>query len=105
MTYCDDISVWALQEQRLCTTYRNEKVWNGFLVTCPRFAVLSAASGDVSGSAVNDHNHEEDEVEPGKRAPISRNISDRKKLQSFAQTTHLNPVINPQAIEKNISGT
>jgi hypothetical protein len=50
-------------------TCRNEKVRDGFLVACPGLAVLSAAPGNVSGGAVNDHYHEEHEVEPWERAP------------------------------------
>jgi hypothetical protein len=50
-------------------TYWNEKVRDGFLIARPGLAVLSAASGDISRSAVDDHDHEEDEVEPRERAP------------------------------------
>jgi hypothetical protein len=32
-------------------------------------------------------------------------ISECTKLQVFRHMTYLNPVINPQAMEKNISGT
>jgi hypothetical protein len=69
MTYYNYVRDFIIQEQRFWATDRNEKVRDGFLIACPGLAVLSAASGNISGGAVNDHHHEEDEVEPGERAP------------------------------------
>jgi hypothetical protein len=55
--------------ERAHATYRDEEVWHGFFVACPGFTVLSTASGDVSSGAVDDHDHEEDKVEPWEWAP------------------------------------
>jgi len=63
------LSVIASTRIEVFATYWNEKVRHGFLITRPGLAVLSAAPGNVSAGAVDDHNHEEDEVEPGERAP------------------------------------
>lgn len=64
---------WSLSRwQNVFMTHRNEKVRDSFLIARPGFAVLSAAPGDISRGAMDDHNHEEDEVEPGERAPSGR---------------------------------
>jgi hypothetical protein len=57
-------------------THRDEQVRNGFLIACPSFAILPAASGDVPGGAVDNHRHEEDEVEPRERAPSNTMLVD-----------------------------
>jgi len=51
-------------------THRNKEIRNLLLIAGPRFAVLPTTPGDVSASAVDDHDHEEDEVEPGERTPV-----------------------------------
>jgi hypothetical protein len=41
------------------------------LVALPGLAVLSTASVDIPVGAMDDHNHEENEVKPRERAPIN----------------------------------
>jgi hypothetical protein len=75
MMYCEKRSVlerqrkpWDLSK-RTKNTHRNKEIRNLFLIARPRFAVLPPAPGDISARAVDDHDHEEDEVEPGERTP------------------------------------
>jgi hypothetical protein len=68
------------QAQR--STHRNKEIRNLLLVSRPRFAVLSSAPGDVSSGAVDDHNHEEDEVEPGERTPVRKKNRVSKTVQT-----------------------
>lgn len=51
-------------------THWDKDVGNSLLVLLPGLAVLASTSSDVPSSAVNDHNHEEDEVKPREGAPI-----------------------------------
>jgi hypothetical protein len=54
-------------------THRNKEVRNLLLISRPRLAILPPTPGNIPRSAMDDHNHEEDEVEPGERTPAKRN--------------------------------
>ena len=53
-------------------TYRYEQVGDFFLIALPGLAILSSASVDISVGAVDDHDHEENEIKPREWASISR---------------------------------
>ena len=59
----------GLKHNNDTATYWNEKIWNLFLILSPGIAVLSSTPRDVSLGTMDDHDHEEDEVKPRKRAP------------------------------------
>lgn len=89
-------------------SYRYKNVRDLFLVSCPGLAVLPPAPHNISPCSMNNHDHEEDEIKPGKWASIKRmNVSCQLNLYapSNRRIAYLKPVISPQAIEKNISGT
>jgi hypothetical protein len=67
----NSISKSPLHQKRRKTwkTYWNKEVGHFLLVALPGFAVFPATSSNVSASSVDDHDHEEDEVEPRERAP------------------------------------
>jgi hypothetical protein len=74
MTYCEEKV--SIRNTKNCPrienkreTHRNKEIRNLFLVSRPRLAILPPAPGDIPRSTVDDHNHEEDEVEPGERTP------------------------------------
>lgn len=54
----------------LVGTYWDEDVGDLLLVALPGLAILPPASVDIPVSAVNDHDHEENEVEPREGAPV-----------------------------------
>ena len=94
--------------QRTKNTHRNKEIRDLLFVTRPRFAVLPPTPGDVSTGTMDDHNHEEDEVEPGERTPAERkNVSnqDAHSKPKEEEATHLNPVTAPQAKLNHMSGT
>lgn len=86
----------------LFPTYWDENVWNLFLVAFPSLTVLPTTSMNVPPGTVDNHDHEENKVEPGKRTP-RRMLAVCLLIDTLA--THLNPVIKPHDIEKNMSGT
>lgn len=51
--------------------YWDEQVGNFILITLPSIAIFPSASFDISHRAVCDHNHEENEIKPGKWTPNS----------------------------------
>lgn len=53
-------------------THRDEQIGDLLLVALPSLAILSPAPVDIPVGAVDDHHHEENEVEPGERAPVDR---------------------------------
>lgn len=101
MMYFESVSL-GLKRNYDTATYWNEQVGNFLLILSPGLSVLSATSRDVSLRAVDDHDHEEDEIKPRERAPVQLLALDPHRDRS---TTYLNPVIKPQDIEKNMSGT
>jgi hypothetical protein len=63
---------------------------------------------------MTDHDHEENEIEPRKGAPAAIIVVSQvhalvylseQEILSGVGVTHLKPVIRPQDIEKNMSGT
>jgi hypothetical protein len=61
---------------------------------------------------MDDHDHEEDEVEPGEWTPAERKKKSVIRMPTHkstrmerSQKTHLNPVTAPQAKLNHISGT
>jgi hypothetical protein len=50
-------------------TYWNEQIRNFSLIALPSLAVLPTTSVGIPVGAVDDHNHEKDEIEPREWAP------------------------------------
>jgi hypothetical protein len=50
-------------------THRKEQIRNFLFILSPSSAILPAAPFNIPDSTMYDHDHEEDEVEPWKRAP------------------------------------
>lgn len=105
----------AIESHDGLATYGDKEIWHFLLVLLPCVSVLPATFRNVSVRTMNDHHHEKDKVEPRERTPgrfvsiaglwiFFRGASLEQSARRDAPT-YLNPVIRPQDIEKNMSGT
>lgn len=106
ITYLNPISSISITTSRW-RTHRDKNVRDFFLILLPGFAILSPASHNISPCSMNDHDHEENEIKPRKEAPTSRQSATNRIFHNsaYSRWTYSKPVISPQDMEKNISGT
>jgi hypothetical protein len=105
--YLESVSV-GLKLNDDMTTYREEQIGDFLLILSPGLAVLSTTPRDISLGTVDDHDHEEDKVKPRKGASeriVSNCNGQASGLSLIGRAAYLNPVMRPQDIEKNMSGT